>query len=316
VRPGFSVALFAVLAAGCSVQNVMRPNPPYRAVGGATIIGHRGGSLEAPENTVAAIEHAISVGADWQEVDVRLSADGEVMIMHDETVDRTTNGRGFVREMKRAELERLHAGAPRTADETIAVLQSFDLAPTDFGDRFRETTVPTLAEALDVPESRLMIEMKGDGTDYEALARAVCDVINRADAHQRVVVGAFETPLIEALHSCDPAIPLVGIAVMPEMLPVLLDLPLAVLAVHTSLGEIARRQAPLNVAVWTWTVYTVDEARRLAEAGIDGLITDIPSQVVAALRAPEDVRVPLSDTDRDTPPISATDRFRRFGGNR
>lgn len=99
------------------------------------IIAHRGASSEAPENTLAAFELAISQGSDAIELDIHLSADGEIIVCHDATINRTTSGTGFVREMTASELKRVDAGSwfsEKYAGERLPLLEEvFDLVPKD-----------------------------------------------------------------------------------------------------------------------------------------------------------------------------------------
>ena len=96
----------------------LRPPAPFAAVGvGPLIIAHRGGSLEAPENTLAAFRHGVAAGSDWQELDVTLSSDGQLVVIHDDDLDRTTNGSGPVGKKTWADLQKLTAGQPNWSKE-------------------------------------------------------------------------------------------------------------------------------------------------------------------------------------------------------
>src|SRR6185436_15255540 len=109
------------------------------------IIAHRGDSLNHPENTLTACREAIAVGAEIIEVDVQLTKDGHVVVLHDVTVNRTTDGTGSVRDMTLAEIRKLSAGCPRR-----------------FGVQHKDEKIPTLGEVLDVVrgKAKLMIEIK------------------------------------------------------------------------------------------------------------------------------------------------------------
>src|SRR5688500_15952335 len=99
VRRLATMILAVVGSAACAASPGGGPQPPFRAVLGPVIIAHRGGSLEAPENTLAAIRHGAAVGSDWIEIDVTLSRDDEVIVIHDDTLERTTDGTGMVEAM-------------------------------------------------------------------------------------------------------------------------------------------------------------------------------------------------------------------------
>jgi glycerophosphoryl diester phosphodiesterase len=280
----FSIA--AATLAGCA-GNVMglRPKAPFAALGpGPLIIAHRGGSLEAPENTLASLRHGVEVGSDWQEVDVSLSRDDKVVIIHDDTLERTTNGRGLVENMLLADLLKLDAGRPSWSQQARQHLAQEGVAQVpDFGGRYPGERIPTLGQALEVPGARLMIELK-KCVHPARLAERVVAAVHAARAADRVVLGSFEVALVDAVHQLDPSLPLIGIIEDPAMFEPMLELPISVLGVSTELAQRALEVAPPGVAVWTWTVYSVEAAQGLAELGVHGLITDIPGAVVQALR--------------------------------
>jgi glycerophosphoryl diester phosphodiesterase len=227
-------------------------------------VAHRGGALEAPENTLAAVKHGIRVGSDWQEIDVRLSKDLRVVVMHDDTVDRTTNGSGPVSEMLAADLQHLTAGHP-----------------------FAEEKVPTLEQVLSLQGSRLMIEIRTDPR-AELVVRKVIDVIDRTGAHGRVAIGSFDQAILRQALEQDPSIPLIGIAKTEKDVKEKLELPLSALAVRQSLVETALVSASTRVAVWAYTAYSPEQASALSQQGVHGIVTDIPSQVVHLLRSQVD----------------------------
>jgi glycerophosphoryl diester phosphodiesterase len=127
------------------------------------IIGHRGAAGYEPENTLRSFQKAIELGVDWIELDVRRTADGHIVVIHDDTVDRTTNGRGKVAEMTLAEIKRLDAG--------------------------KGEHVPTLQEVIDLAKGRvkMIIELKLEGLE--------ADVLNAVDQN-----GLFEESLISSFH--------------------------------------------------------------------------------------------------------------------
>ena len=155
----------------------------------AFIAGHRGDRSQAPENTIPAIELALSGSMVFVEVDVRLTADGIPVLFHDETVDRTTNGAGPV------------------ADLTLAQLKALD-AGSWYSTRFAGVQVPTLQEFLVVlAESRkkAMIELKGVWTAEEASVAA--DLVREHDVDHRTVVASFEPETLQALFVAAPELP-------------------------------------------------------------------------------------------------------------
>ncbi len=281
-----------LLAAGCMpYMTPIRPKSPFAAAGpGPLIIAHRGGSFEAPENTLAAVIHGSLCGSDWQEVDVALSADGVPMVLHDDDLDRTTDGHGQVEQTTAAQLRTLHAGRPGMGEGTLGEMRRWGVAVPDFGAVYAREKIPTLDEVLAVPGARLMIELKGTKRVIE-LARAVVKAVQKRHMTERVAIGSFDYHLLEAVYGLDPSIPLVGIVEHTiGGLDHLLDLPITTLAVDKNLLEQALALAPPGVAVWVWTIYSVVEAQKFAAAGAHGLITDAPAAVVRALRSDATLR--------------------------
>jgi glycerophosphoryl diester phosphodiesterase len=285
VWPSFGlIALAFAFAAGCAAQRRQQPSTPFTAVVGPAIVAHRGGSLEVPENTVEAVRHGVGVGADWQEIDVTLSMDDEVIVIHDDSTERTTGVSGRVEEMTAAELTALPAGRPAWSDYGRAKLEERGLAAIDFGDAFADAKVPRLSEVLAVPGGRLMIEMKATER-VDDLAARVIEVVRDAGAEDRVALGSLDDRLLYAAYGRAPSLPLIGVVNEAERIDVMLQLPIAVLAVAAELTEQALAAAPPTVAVWTWTAYTVADAEAARELGVHGIITDAPQAVVNALRA-------------------------------
>lgn len=258
------------------------------------IIAHRGGSLEAPENTVDSIRHGVATGAEWQEVDVGLSADDECVVFHDDTLERTTQTQGALAQLPIAALTALPAGRPGWDSQVRRVLKGLGVTPPDFGDAYAHTTVPTLHDILAVPGARLMLELKTTPKP-QVLVRAVVRALEQAGAQERVAWGSFDLAVLAQMQKIAPQVPRIGICENPEMLPDLLALDVSVLAVDVSLVAAARAaaahashgsgaEAP-HVAVWTWTVYTEAVAVQLARQGADGLIADIPQALVRARAA-------------------------------
>lgn len=249
------------------------------------IIAHRGGSLEAPENTLAALRHGVACGAAWQEIDVGLSADDACIVLHDDCVSRTTDGTGNLTMWPAQKLLALHAGRPKWDDDARATLRRLGVTELpDFGDRYAGERIPTLEQALAVPGVRLMIELKPT-IRPELLAKKVSRAVAQAGMQARVIVGSFDPSLVAMVAQIAPNLPRIGILEDPLVLPYMLAVGVNAVAVDARLTATLRRSVPAHIAVWAWTVYTLDSARAVATAGADGLITDIPQKLVEAHRA-------------------------------
>ncbi|NRA95175.1 MAG: hypothetical protein HRU14_03095 [Planctomycetes bacterium] len=252
------------LVAGCQTS----PQRP-------SIIAHRGGAMEAPENTLSACRLAIERGFDAVEIDVRLSGDGRAVVIHDSTVDRTagTTATGLIRHLD------------------LAALSAFDVGAT-FDKRFRGERIPVLEDILLLPWSPstlLMIEVKREADhklpdvlpDDQSLAEAVARAVRNAPERDGLLLASFSPVLLRELHRRMPEIPLVGIASTVEDVEPHLALPLAAVALNRKhvTPAFTQRMRGHRILVWCWTVRKDTEIAPLLEAGVDGIITDIPTTV-------------------------------------
>ncbi|MBI1951460.1 MAG: glycerophosphoryl diester phosphodiesterase [Acidobacteria bacterium] len=240
-------------------------------------IAHRGASARAPENTLAAFREAIRLGADLIECDVHLSADHVPVIIHDETVERTTSGRGAVASFACSRLRRLDAGAW-------------------FSSRFRGERIPTLEEALECARGRcgLNIEIKEPSgrrrraapagraaADPASVALAVSRALKRTGFRDLVIVSSFSP---RALHAARASMPHVRLGFLASRS--LRGLRAAhrrvgLYAVHPHVRLAALRRVRLahrlGLRICFWTVNDVRLMRRLLALGCDGLMTDDPA---------------------------------------
>lgn len=240
-------------------------------------IAHRGASAHAPENTLAAFKEAIRLGADLIECDVHLSADDVPVIIHDDTVERTTNGRGAVAALACARLRRLDAGAW-------------------FSPRFRGERIPTLEEALECARGRcgLNIEIKGPSGRRRAnpsaaasvaglsrVARAVAGALRRTGFRDPVIVSSFSASALRAARAHMPHVRLGHLASRSLRGLRAAHRRLGLYAVHPHVRLAASRRVRLahrlGLVVLFWTVNDVPLMRRLLALGCDGLMTDDPA---------------------------------------
>jgi glycerophosphoryl diester phosphodiesterase len=249
------------------------PRAP-RAEGRPLVLGHRGASRDAPENTIAAFRLAVEQGADGVELDAWRCATGEVVVAHDEDLSRV-------------------AGAPlRIPDAPLAALRAVDVGARG-GGGFRGERIPLLEEALEsVPGAIVNVELKSRGGRDLRLADAVARVLARARAADRVLVSSFDWRLVAAFRVAAPGVP-TGLLFDGERawrartwLATRLFRPAAVhperpLATDARVRAWARR----GLAVYVWTVDDPAEAARLAAAGAAAVITNVPARTREAIRA-------------------------------
>ncbi len=253
------------------------------------VYAHRGGSALRPENTVAAFDHGLALGADGLEFDVHLSSDGVVVVHHDETLERTTNGSGRLADHTADELARMDAGYRfQPWSPSVAVGEAFPFRGQGHG-------IPRLRDVLSrYSEIPLIIELKAN---ERALADRVIAEIHAADAVGHVALGSFGWRVLHAAREREPRIP-TG-ASREEARWALyrswVGWPLG----HTAYREFQvpersgattivsphfiahARRAGLPVKVWT--IDETADIRRLIAWGVDGIITDRPDRAVAVI---------------------------------
>jgi glycerophosphoryl diester phosphodiesterase len=234
---------------------------PHRA-----IIAHRGASLYAPENTLAAFELALRQGADAIELDAKLSADAQVVVIHDQTVDRTTEGRGRVKDLTLADLRKLDAGS------------HFDIA-------FRGEPIPTLDEVLKAVGQLtfINIELTNYASKTDALPDKVAALVRKHKLQRRVFFSSFNPIALWRIRNLLPEAP-IGLLALPGQNGSLArgwaGRLLGYQSLHPEAGDVEprlvesvhKRGQPLYV----YTVNKEAEMRRLYNLGVDGIFTDDP----------------------------------------
>lgn len=257
-----------------------RPGHPYLA-GAPVFAAHRGGAALAPENTLEAFATAVErFGVDMLEMDVRLTADGEVVVLHDETVDRTTDGHGPVAAMRWSEVRALDAGA-RFVDPSGTA--SF---------RGAGVRVPRVDDVLEAfPHTRLNVEVK-----CPEVARPFVERVRRHGAEHRVLLAAehercrrdvrdYGGPWGASRRQLRPfwvlhRWPLGGLYTpRVDALQVPLRYRGREVATERFVAEAHRRNLPVHV----WVVDEVDDMRRLLARGVDGIQTDRPDRLARVL---------------------------------
>ncbi len=250
------------------------------------LFAHRGASGEAPENTLVAFERAAALGVVYIELDVHLSRDGQVVVIHDETLERTTNGHGLVREHSLAELQGLDAGHHFTPD-----------AGKTFPFRGQGVTISLLADVLRrFPRVRFTVEIKQKEPPIEERVIAVVRECNMADT---VVLASEHDAVVARVRSLAPDIatncssgevlafmqrvvsgqlddyrpPAWAFQLPPEYQGIALVTPRTVAAIHE-----------LGAEVHVWTVNDRAGIERLLNLGVDGIMSDFPGRLLETAR--------------------------------
>lgn len=265
------------------------PDHPYFQTPAPWVVAHQGGGLLRPANTMAAFEHAYSLGVDVLEMDVRVAGDDTLVIIHDPTVDRTTDGTGAVSAMTPRELRELDAG------------YTFEDASGNPNYRGHGVRVPLLAEVLErFEDARFNLEMKSFTVED---ATRFCEQLKRSGATERTLVASFTHEPMERFRRDCPAVatsatsregyrfyllhklgleslfdsPATALQV-PEVAPFPFIGPLNV--VSPSMLEVATK---MNVRVQVWTVNEEAAMRRLLGLYVHAILTDRPDRLLRIL---------------------------------
>lgn len=226
----------------------------------------------APENTLASLREGVKRGADWVELDVQLTRDRRVVVLHDDTLDRTTTGVGSVEKHSFHSLQKLDAGSW-------------------FSPRFRGEKIPSLRRVLLWAKTcrtkrgallGVVVEIKSHGADGARRAQRVARVIRSAGMGRRVVVISFDSAVIRGLRQASFPKGLLANQATPKEIKTAIALQARwVFPRHTALGPGFIRDAHRNgLWVGTWTVNSRFQARRLVEWGVNGMATNVPDKMV------------------------------------
>jgi glycerophosphoryl diester phosphodiesterase len=248
-----------------------------------TAIAHRGGAKLRPENTVLAFDHALTFGVDAVECDVHLARDGEVVVIHDPTLDRTTDRTGPVSALTARELRGVDAG--------------FHFRPeAGYPFRGRGAGVPTLRELLArYPEVPFIIEVKGEDP---AVGRGAIDVVREQRAAERVILGGFSHAVLRAVRELDAelvtsasgvearaALTRSYFALAPKPTGFrLFQMPFRLRGRQMLRRSFVRAARRAGIPVQAWIVDEADEMRQLIEWGVTGIISDRPDRAVEVVR--------------------------------
>lgn len=231
------------------------------------IFAHRGYSSKYPENTLAAFKAAAKLDIDGVELDVHLTKDREVVVIHDEKINRTSNGKGYVKDM------------------TLKELRKFDFGSW-FHPKFHGEKIPTLAEVLDVfkdTHHRINIELKSDYFIYPGLEELVLKEVDNFRLRERVIFSSFDHESVKRMAELAPDIenaPLFSYSIL-NMIGYRSMIPAK--ALHVAYRAIARRPVlqaiKAGVPVRVYTINKKDQVEVLRHLGVKGIMTDCPEEI-------------------------------------
>jgi glycerophosphoryl diester phosphodiesterase len=250
------------------------------------LFGHRGASAEAPENTLPAFDRAWACGVAYLETDCHATRDGEVVILHDPEVERTTDGSGPIRELRFSQVERLDAGFRFSSD-----------GGRTFPYRGQGIRIPRLVEVLErFPDARVNLEVKAEDP---AVAEEVLRIVRRSGAAPRMLLASDKDDLLEHMRKLDPGTALgsslgdvvaffeafrngeierhtprgQALQIPPQFMGEDLVTPASVEAAHR-----------VGLHIHVWTVNDPEEMARLLDCKVDGLMSDDPQTLVRVAR--------------------------------
>ena len=231
------------------------------------IYAHRGCSGTYPENTIVAFKAAASLPIYGVEFDVHMTKDGELVVIHDESIDRTSNGRGFIKDM------------------TLKELQTFDYGAW-FSTQFKGEKVPTLSEVLDVfkdTHHHINIELKSDVFPYEGMEQKVIEMLKQYRLDDRVVISSFNHEMIQQVKKLAPHIETAILFMEVMVAPKEYALKVGADAFHaffpTALRKMGKEIIASGKQLRVFTVNEEEYAKILQAVGVHAIFTDYPQKL-------------------------------------
>lgn len=236
------------------------------------IIAHRGSAGEAPENTIAAFRLALEQQCDAIELDVHLSKDGEIIVCHDATVDRTTNGTGSIHEMTVEQLKALDAGSW-------------------FDAKFAGEQIPLLEEVFDLVPPHIMINVEVKYPYGHEIEAKLVELMRKKNRIENVVVSSFDFKSLLMLKGIEPEVK-IGLLYNTNFVrhrdaAVIMQVP--VYSLHPNMQRIGKEDIAdaksHGLQVYPYTVNKDEHMRLAIDCGVSGIITDYPARLKQVLEA-------------------------------
>ena len=265
------------------------PHPWFTARPGEhrpLVFAHQGGEGIRPSNTLLAFRHAVELGADVLDTDMHMTKDGALVLMHDETVDRTTNGQGAIRDLTLAQIKQLDAGYRFTTDNG----QTYPY-------RGQGITVPALEELFQAfPDKRYGVEIKQTPPE---IAVPFCALIRRYGMQGKILISSFRQANMDAFRRECPevatsatedevrvfyALSLLGLSAAYTPGYHSLQVPESSGGIHVLTPRFIAAAHSRGLAVQPWTINEEADLRRILALGVEGINTDYPDRLLALLK--------------------------------
>ena len=253
------------------------------------VFAHQGGENLWPSNTLYAFEHSAQLGVDVLDSDMHMTSDGVLVLMHDQTVDRTTNGSGAIRDLTLAQIKQLDAGYYFSEDNG----QTFPY-------RGQGLTVPTLEDLFQTfPDKRFGIEIKQ--TDPQPTAKRFCSLIRQYHLEERVLVSSFSQENMDAFRRVCPEVStsategevlrfyiIFRLGLIDTLTPNYssLQVPEKSSGITLLTSELVKAAHRRGLAVQPWTINETADLQRILALQVDGINTDNPDRLLALLKQP------------------------------
>lgn len=265
--------------------------------GQVDVIAHQGGNLEWPDATGLAYDEAVEVGADVLEMDVHLTLDGQVVVMHDARVDRTTNGQGAISDMTLSHLRTLDVAHwwPYHRNDDVSKADVPD--GTVFPFRGQGEQILTLEDMFKAyPHHRFVVELK---TDNDRLRQSVLALIDRYDRWDSVLLASFYQDTLQAIRRESPQAQTYAAEAeirlfyvlhrlyLERLFPYDIDafaIPLRSGGFDLSTPRFVQAARNTGILLHYWTINDDDDMRRLMNLGVDGIMTDRPARMIELQR--------------------------------
>lgn len=286
VLGGLLVVVGGIFAASALNVGGGVPTNEFAGSGKVWNIAHQGGEGLWPSNTMLAFSNAVRLGVDMLETDIHATRDGTLVTIHDASVNRTTNGRGLVKDMTLAQLKALDAGYRWTND-----------GGETFPFRGQGVTVATLDELFDAfPNMPMTVEIKQDDPP---IAAKLCDALKQHDMTDDVIVASFKDSAMRQFRAACPDVltsmtegevrPIVFLSLanlggLARPAAASLQVPVSASGIPVVTKRLVREAARKNVSVQVWTINDEAEMRRLIDLGVNGIMTDRPDVLKRVLR--------------------------------
>jgi glycerophosphoryl diester phosphodiesterase len=246
------------------------------------VIAHRGGAGLAPENTIRAFKLSEQLGVDAVELDVRMTKDEQIVVIHDEKIDRTTNGTGYVSDYTLAELKRFDAG------------YRLKLEGGGYPFRNKGISIPTLEEVFQqITNTNLVIELKDSNPKVE---KKVAKLIKDYNLKKRVIVGSFNDNSLKRFANRTKGKVPIGTGIrtlkyyiflhkvhLDRLYPLnrhAVQIPVKVGSVNLATKRFVETLRERKIAIHYWTINDVDTMKKLIDINVDGIITDYPNKLL------------------------------------